>query len=42
MTSFWRIVWIIARKDLAVEARNRELINTTLFFAVSCVIVFSV
>lgn len=42
MNSFWRIVWIVARKDLAVEARSRELINTTLFFALSCVIVFAV
>jgi heme exporter protein B len=42
MTSFWRIVWIVARKDLAIEARSRELINTTLFFALSCVIVFAV
>jgi heme exporter protein CcmB len=42
MTSFWRVVWIVARKDLAIEVRSRELINTTLFFAVSCVIVFSV
>jgi heme exporter protein B len=42
MTAFWRVVWIIARKDLAIEARSRELINTTLFFALSCVIVFAV
>jgi heme exporter protein CcmB len=42
MMSFWRVVWIVARKDLAIEARSRELINTTLFFAVSCVIIFSV
>ncbi len=42
MNAFWRVVWIIARKDLAIEARSRELINTTVFFALSCVIVFSV
>ncbi len=42
MTEFWRTVWIIARKDLAIEARSRELINTTVFFALSCVVVFSV
>ena len=42
MTSFWRIVWIVAQKDLAVESRSRELVNTTIFFAVSCVVVFSV
>ena len=42
MRPFWRIVWIVARKDLAIEARSRELINTTLFFALSCVIIFAV
>ena len=42
MTAFWRAVWIIARKDLAIEARSHELINTTVFFALSCVVVFSV
>ena len=42
MNAFWRVVWIVARKDLAIEARSRELINTTVFFALSCVIVFSV
>ena len=42
MSPFWRIVWIIARKDLAIESRSRELLNTTIFFAVSCVVVFSV
>ena len=42
MSTFWSVVWIIARKDLAVEARSRELLNTTIFFAVSCVVVFSV
>ncbi len=33
MNAFWRVVWIVARKDLAIEARSRELINTTVFFA---------
>jgi heme exporter protein CcmB len=42
MTSFWRVVWIVARKDLAIEARSRELLNTTVFFALSCVIIFAV
>ena len=31
----------IARKDLRVEVRSRELIYTTLFFAVACVLVFA-
>lgn len=34
-------VWAIARKDLVIEARSRELAYTTLFFAVSVVLVFS-
>lgn len=42
MSSFWHVVWLIARKDLAVEIRSRELIYTTLFFALSCVLVFAV
>lgn len=31
----------IARKDLIVEYRSRELFLTTLFFAISCVLVFA-
>ncbi|HEV3214167.1 MAG TPA: heme exporter protein CcmB [Vicinamibacterales bacterium] len=42
MTSFWRAVWLVVRKDLAVEARSRELLFTTLFFALSCVLIFAV
>lgn len=42
MNTFWRVVWIVVRKDLAIEARSRELINTTVFFALSCVIIFAV
>ena len=33
---------MVARKDLAIEARSRELLNTTVFFAIACVVVFSV
>ena len=36
-----RAAWLIARKDLIVEVRSRELAYTTLFFAVACVLVFS-
>jgi heme exporter protein CcmB len=36
-----RAAWIIAAKDLRVETRSRELIYTTIFFATSCVLVFS-
>lgn len=33
--------WLIASKDLRVEIRSRELIYTTLFFSISCVLVFA-
>ena len=36
-----RAIWLIVRKDLTVEVRSRELAYTTLFFAVSCVLVFA-
>jgi len=36
-----RGAWLIAKKDLTVEARSRELAYTTLFFAVACVLVFA-
>ena len=36
-----RAVWLIVRKDLTVEVRSREIAYTTLFFAVSCVLVFA-
>jgi heme exporter protein CcmB len=38
---FGRVVWLIVRKDLTVEARSLEVAYTTLFFAVSCVLVFA-
>ena len=38
---FARAVWLILRKDLTVEVRSREIAYTTLFFAVSCVLVFA-
>ncbi len=38
---FLQTVWLVVRKDLTVEVRSRELAYTTLFFAVSCVLVFS-
>jgi heme exporter protein CcmB len=33
--------WLIARKDLRAEARSRELIYTTAFFAIACVLILS-
>lgn len=36
-----RAAWDIAVKDLRVESRSRELVFTTLFFAVTAVLVFA-
>jgi heme exporter protein CcmB len=41
MTGFVRSAWLVARKDLLIELRSREILYTTLFFAVSCVLVFA-
>lgn len=41
MPGFWRTVWIVLQKDLVVEARSRELVYTTVFFAVAVVLMFS-
>jgi heme exporter protein B len=41
MIAVLRAAWLIAQKDLIVEARSRELAYTTLFFAMACVLVFS-
>jgi heme exporter protein B len=39
---FARTAWTVFRKDLTVEVRTRETLATTLFFALSAVIVFAV
>ena len=38
---FLKTVWLVTRKDMLVELRSREIVYTTLFFAVSCVLVFA-
>jgi heme exporter protein CcmB len=38
---FAQTVWLIVRKDLTIEVRSREIAYITLFFAVSCVLVFA-
>ena len=38
---FFRVAWLVMRKDLTVESRSWEMVSTTLFFAVSCVLVFA-
>ena len=39
--TFLQTVWLMTRKDILIEARSREILFTTLFFAVSCVLVFA-
>jgi heme exporter protein B len=39
--SFLSAVWLVTRKDLLIEFRSREIVSTTLFFAVACVLVFA-
>jgi heme exporter protein B len=41
VTGFLRTAWLVARKDLLIEVRSREILYTTLFFAMSCVLVFA-
>src|SRR5262249_51451670 len=39
---FARTALLVLRKDLAIEVKSREILYTTLLFAVSCVLVFSI
>jgi heme exporter protein B len=41
MSGFLATVWLVTRKDLVIEVRSREIVYTTLFFAVSSVLVFA-
>ena len=36
-----RAAWLVARKDLVVEARSRELVYTTLFFSLAAILIFA-
>jgi heme exporter protein CcmB len=38
---FLKVAWLVMRKDLTIEVRSREVLYTTAFFAVSCVLVFA-
>ena len=38
---FLSAVRLIVAKDLAIELRSREIVYTTLFFAISCVLIFA-
>jgi heme exporter protein B len=39
--SFLETVWLVMQKDLLIEIRSREILYTTVFFAVSTVLVFA-
>jgi len=39
--AFFRVAWIVVRKDLTVEVRSLEILSTTLFFAITVVLMFS-
>lgn len=41
MRDFARVAWLVVRKDLMVEARSLEVVATTVFFAVTVVLVFA-
>ena len=41
MSDFIRAVLVVTRKDILIETRTREILFTTLFFALSCVMVFA-
>jgi len=41
MKAFARAVWIVTRKDILIETRTREILLTTVFFALACVLVFA-
>ena len=38
---FLRTVLLVLKKDVAIEARNLEVLSTTLFFAAGCVLIFA-
>jgi len=39
--NFFSTVALVAHKDLLVETRSREVIYTSVLFAISCILVFS-
>ena len=38
---FLRTALLVLRKDFAIEMKNLEIVSTTLFFAIGCVLVFA-
>jgi len=41
VNTFFSTAFLVMKKDLTIEVRSREILYTTLFFAVSCVLVFA-
>jgi heme exporter protein CcmB len=41
VSGFVRVAWHVVRKDMTVEVRSKEIVLTTLLFAVSVVLIFS-
>src|SRR5215213_6211013 len=41
MTNFLRVAWVVVKKDVTVEVRSLEILSTTMFFAVTVVLMFS-
>jgi heme exporter protein B len=38
---FFRTAWLVLRKDFAIEVKSLEVLTTTLFFAIACVLIFA-
>ena len=41
MSAFFQVAILVLRKDFAIEVKSREILYTTLVFAVSCILIFS-
>jgi len=41
MSAFFRVAALVVRKDLTVEVRSLEVLSTTVFFAVTVVLIFA-
>ena len=39
--TFTKVAALVLRKDFAIELKSGEILYTTLFFAVSCVLIFA-
>lgn len=39
---FLRVALLVLKKDFAIEVKSREILYTTTFFAISCVLIFAI